>query len=399
MDDSKIRYFCKADELFGVLEAAHLNMGHKRKRDVFGTRLISRSIVRHVRYVVKCQLKKKIPKHGLVVQLILSDYMNSRCQVDLIDMQSEPDKDYRFIMNYQDHLTKFTILRPLKTKTAEEVAYQLIDIFCLFGAPCILQSDNGREFSQGSVERSNQDIRDILVAWMADNNTEKWSEGLRFIQSKKNRALHSVIKTSPYEAMFGSAQKIGLADSSLSSDMYSSIETEEELEQLLSSVKNNDQDKTDEEEVNEQSSEDKNIPQAGEELTSVQDVINIFTLFAENNEGFGQNVTCKLCIRKNSISVERECAKSGQKQQAQKMISFSNSKFPKVDIRTSVAVRVPDVDKGRVAPRNVLAVVAGINSSGLYQLGTKEGLLERFYARNEFIVAESNFIQLQDVLH
>lgn len=64
--------------------------------------------------------------------------------------------------------------------------------------------------------------------------------------------------------MFGSAQKIGLADFSLSSDMYSSIETEEELEQLLSSVKNNDQDKTDEEEVNEQPSEDKNIPQAGE---------------------------------------------------------------------------------------------------------------------------------------
>ncbi|XP_025266504.1 KRAB-A domain-containing protein 2-like [Camponotus floridanus] len=227
MDDSKIRYFCKADKLFDVLEAAHLNVGHKRKRDVFGTRLISRSIVRHVRYVVKCQLKKKISKHGLVVQLILSDYMNSRCQVDLIDMQSESDKDYRFIMNYQDHLTKFTILRPLKTKTAEEVAYQFIDIFCLFGAPCILQSDNGREFinkiiksladmwpgmklvngksrhfqSQGSVERSNQDIRDMLVAWMADNNMEKWSEGLRFIQSKKNRALHSVIKTSPYESL------------------------------------------------------------------------------------------------------------------------------------------------------------------------------------------------------
>lgn len=32
MDDSKIRYFCKADELFDVLEAAHLNVGHKRTR-------------------------------------------------------------------------------------------------------------------------------------------------------------------------------------------------------------------------------------------------------------------------------------------------------------------------------------------------------------------------------
>jgi transposase InsO family protein len=82
----------------------------------------------------------------------------------------------------------------------------------MFGAPFILQSDNGREFankiiqsladmwsgmklmhgkprhsqSQGSVEGSNQDVRDMLVAWMSDDDTKTWSEGLRFIQSKKN---------------------------------------------------------------------------------------------------------------------------------------------------------------------------------------------------------------------
>ena len=62
-------------------------------------------------------------------------------------MQSQRDGEYRFIMNYQDHLTKFVCLRPLKSKTAEEVAYHLVDIFCDKGAPHILQSDNGREFS------------------------------------------------------------------------------------------------------------------------------------------------------------------------------------------------------------------------------------------------------------
>src|SRR5215510_869788 len=146
-------------------------------------------------------------------------------------MQSEPDGYCRFSMNYQDYLTKFIILRPLKSKTAEKVAYQLMDIFCIVGAPFILQSENGRELSnkiiqnladmwpgmklvhgkprhyqsQGSVERSNQDIRDMLVAWMSDNNTKTWSEGLRVIQSKKNRVLHSGIKTSSYEAMCGTA--------------------------------------------------------------------------------------------------------------------------------------------------------------------------------------------------
>jgi len=100
----------------------------------------------------QCQLKKKTPNHGLVECPILSHYMNSRCQVFLIDMQSEPDGYYRFIVNYQDHLTKFTILRPLKSKTAEEVAYQLMDIFCMFGAPFVLQSDNGREFAKKKIQ-------------------------------------------------------------------------------------------------------------------------------------------------------------------------------------------------------------------------------------------------------
>ncbi|XP_046684717.1 KRAB-A domain-containing protein 2-like, partial [Homalodisca vitripennis] len=111
---------------------------------------------------------------------------------------------------YQDHLTKFVVLRPLKTKTADEVSDILLDIFCLFGAPYILHSDNGREFcnrvienlaskwsaiklvhgkprhsqSQGSVvERANQDVRDSLVAWMTDNNTSGWANGLRIIQN------------------------------------------------------------------------------------------------------------------------------------------------------------------------------------------------------------------------
>lgn len=49
-------------------------------------------------------------------------------------------------MKYQDHLTKFVILRPLKTKRAEEIAFSLMDIFTIFGIPTVLHFDNGREF-------------------------------------------------------------------------------------------------------------------------------------------------------------------------------------------------------------------------------------------------------------
>jgi len=50
--------------------------------------------------------------------------------------------------------------------------------------------------SQGSVERENQDIENMLTTWMQSNNTNQWSEGLRFVQFTKNKALHSGIKRS-----------------------------------------------------------------------------------------------------------------------------------------------------------------------------------------------------------
>jgi len=70
----------------------------------------------------------------------------------------QADGEFCFIMVYQEHLTKFARLRALKLKMAEEVATNILDIFCIFGAPVILQSDNGREFV-------NKIINDLKTMW------------------------------------------------------------------------------------------------------------------------------------------------------------------------------------------------------------------------------------------
>ena len=126
--------------------------------------------------------------------------MNSREQVDLIDMQNQADGENKWIFVYQDHLTKFEQLRPVTSKLAPEIAYQLLDVLSIFDAPNILQSDNGREFfnsiidehrsmweglkivhgkprniqSQGSVERANRGIEDMLTTWLHSNATTHW---------------------------------------------------------------------------------------------------------------------------------------------------------------------------------------------------------------------------------
>ncbi|XP_008189468.1 KRAB-A domain-containing protein 2-like [Acyrthosiphon pisum] len=175
ISDGTVLYYLKVDEMFDVLYTTHIAIGHGG-RDRMLLFILSK--------------KQPNPKKGLVSKPIVHTAFNSRAQIDLINMQSQCYNDYRFILNYQDHLTKFVLLRPLKTKRAEEIAINLLDIYTTFGAPSILHSDNGREFvnsiitnlnemwsdvkivhgkprhiqSQGSVERANRDIEAILAA-------------------------------------------------------------------------------------------------------------------------------------------------------------------------------------------------------------------------------------------
>lgn len=81
--------------------------------------------------------------------------------------------------------------------------------------------------SQGSVERANGDIKDILVAWMSDNNTQDWSLGLKFVQQQKNCAHHAGINRTPYKAMFGEDPKIGLTSSILAPEMLGRLRSED----------------------------------------------------------------------------------------------------------------------------------------------------------------------------
>jgi len=214
-------------------------------------------------YCITCQEKRKRNKTaGIVVKPLLSSEFNSRRQVDLVDMQSLPQGQFKWIMLYQCHLTKFVILRALTSKRAAEVAFQLLDIFLLFGAPAILQSDNGSEFtakviselkelwpqlimvhgkprhpqSQGSVERANGDIKDMLHAWMADNKTQDWSVGLRFVQHQKNSAHHSGITRTSFKALFGTDPRVGLASSSLALEVLERLQSEDDLLALFAAL-------------------------------------------------------------------------------------------------------------------------------------------------------------------
>jgi hypothetical protein len=151
-------FFAHIDDMYDILKRAHIATGHGgRDKMVKALSVKYANITSDVIEIFKsmcteCMKKRKrFAVKGVVVRPILTKDYGSRGQVDLVDMQSMPNGQYKWIMVYQDHLTKFCVLRPLTSKRAAEVAYQLVDIFLLLGAPQILQSDNGSEFTASII--------------------------------------------------------------------------------------------------------------------------------------------------------------------------------------------------------------------------------------------------------
>lgn len=210
-------YLVPYENCYDKLLEAHIQTGHGgRDRMFFYAKtkwvLSKNSCAIFASMCTICNRKRAAPKKHVVTKPILSDNFNTRGQMDLIDLQSCRDGEYCWLMNYQDHHTKFLHLRSLKSKHAANVAEELLKIFFCFGAPAILQSDNGREFvanviselvamwphcrivhgrprhpqTQGSVERANGDIENSLRAWMLENSSTNWSRGCYEVQVKKH---------------------------------------------------------------------------------------------------------------------------------------------------------------------------------------------------------------------
>src|SRR5699024_829785 len=148
--------------------------------------------------------------------------------MNLIDMQTKPDGDYKWIIDYKDSLTNFCILRPLKNLTPKAVSSELVDIFCQFGPPSVLQLDNCSEFDnkllfqdlenfwheikieQGLVESYHQGWAKytfyslftyffICFLDLKSKLFDNWANELKFVQFKYNSCYQSDIGKSPFE--------------------------------------------------------------------------------------------------------------------------------------------------------------------------------------------------------
>ncbi|XP_008178550.1 KRAB-A domain-containing protein 2-like [Acyrthosiphon pisum] len=365
-DKEDIMYIVAYEDLFEKLSTYHIRTGHGG--------------IGKMRAVLSN--KYSIPRPAIETFLSICATCNSKKGVNR-KLVIKP------IIN---HHTKFISLLPLESKRAVEVASNLLTVFLTFGAPKILQCDNGREFvnsiineikelwpeciivhgrprhlqSQGSIERSNQDVENMLRAWMKDNKTKKCSIGLKFVQFQKNSSHHRIIGRSPYKALFGCDPKVGLSTSNLPLEVIKKLTAEEDLEEIYSKYEN------------------ENIEQS------------ILVKYCKMCKNESTEDVCDLCKTNNAIHEERKAGHKGQEKAAEKMLQVSNAVIPEFKINDCITISVPKVDRGPSDPARVIAVIIE-EKNEMYKIGTTHGLIKGWFNSRSMQHATANFILAEQV--
>lgn len=114
---------------------------------------IKREVIR--KFVEKCLACSQAIKENkkFKIKNILASCVFERLQMDCVDMNlySEQNDEFRYILNIVNVYSKFLISYPLRTKSSKEVTQLIENTFLLFGTPKILQSDNGKEFANTTL--------------------------------------------------------------------------------------------------------------------------------------------------------------------------------------------------------------------------------------------------------
>ncbi len=176
-------------------------------------------------------MRFNVTKRGFdPAQYIIAHKPWDHVQIDTsVHMPASVDGNYTVLLVIIDVFTGFVILRACKSTDADEIARHLWDVFCIFGVPKILQSDNGPEFvnlilntlgkivgidrrlitpynprADGKVERAIGTISNILKKCL-NGAAHHWPLYLPFAMLAFNSKVAHLTGSSPFSLMLARA--------------------------------------------------------------------------------------------------------------------------------------------------------------------------------------------------
>jgi hypothetical protein len=293
--------------------------------------------------------------------------------------------------------------------------------------------------SQGSVERLNCDVKDMLIAWLGDNNSTDWPLGLKFVQFSKNISYHSGIQQTPYKSLFGISPKVGLRPTDLPTEILERMSCEEDLFAAVSSSTTSSATVDHQDVIPSTSSTTSSsatvdhqdvIPSASSTTSSSvtvdhqdvipstssttsssatvvhQDVIPSTSSTTSSSAtvdhqdiipSTSSTIAVQQDVTPDNIKTSRQRARQAMMSQAERMVKRSRVEFVPGNPGDNVTVPVPLVDRGRSDPRNLLGIILDRDENDLYRIAVRAGILKGKYARNQFDLCAQKLLLENDV--
>lgn len=184
------------------------------------------------KYISKCEKCQKNKLHKATkAPMIITDTPVApfeKCALDIVGPLPESNNRNKYVLTFQDLLTKFSKAIPLPDQEANTIAKEFVTkIVCEYGIPKKLITDQGTNFlsqifkdtckllridkiqttayhpeSNGALERSHRTLAEYLKNFV-DEDQSNWDEWLSYAMFTYNTTPHTATGYTPYELVFG----------------------------------------------------------------------------------------------------------------------------------------------------------------------------------------------------
>lgn len=155
-------------------------------------------------------------------------YVFEKCCMDVVGPLPVTQQGKRYLLTFQDELSKFTLAIPMERQDAKTIARAFAEnVILTFGTPHAVLTDQGANFlssifketckilkirklqttafhpqSNGALERSHRTLTEYLRHYIADDQMN-WDEWIPFAVFVFNTTPHTATGYTPHELMFG----------------------------------------------------------------------------------------------------------------------------------------------------------------------------------------------------